>query len=286
MHFVQPSTRDAMKSSKKQQNNMMRFKTTVLITIAFAANVLPALGQEMEQATATAEAQLSPYDQASENSERAWLSTGSGKELAFYLPESSGKAHGGVLMIPDRGHHPTTDGDINALRHSLASNHWHTLALDTDGQDAEAVQNTIKAGIAFLNDKGVFNIAVLGEGQGAGHALRYVASLPPVTEGEIRQIRALLMLNANNTLAGVQGNAMAPLATIKLPVLDAFYANDYREQKQAAARKQLPKPGSKFYQQSRLPYSTTQTSPMETPAARRIRGWLDKHAAGFMVDRK
>lgn len=224
---------------------------------------------------------LSAQDQAVPAEQRVWLDSGRGKALAFYLPEKSGKAHGGVLIVPNRGEHPAVQGLIDTLRYSLADNHWHTLALNISKLDTAAVQDEIRAGIASLNARGVFNIAILGEGEGALHALRYIASLPPRKQGEITQIRALVMINADN---GQGESDIGALGSIGLPILDAWLANDLDEQQQARERKRLASTSATYYQQARLPYTTYQSSRGENRVTKRIRGWLDKNVAGFMVD--
>lgn len=249
--------------------------TGLLLVMAMAAPTV-------HSQTAAETQDLSEQDRAVPADQRLWLDDGS-KDLAFYIPEKSGKAHGGVLIIPNRGEHPGVLGLINTLRYTLAENHWHTLALNISGQDADAIQNTIAAGIVSLNGKGVFNIALLGEGEGALHALRYVASLPPAKQGEVGQIRALVMINATNNSGG-RDDALTKLGSITLPVLDAYYANDLDELKQAQERKRFASPQSELYQQARLPYTNTQSSPTENRITKRVRGWLDKNAAGFMVD--
>jgi len=62
--------------------------------------------------------------------ELTWLSISNGKIPALYLSETSGRAHGAVLIIPQAGRHPTTAGRISNIRINLADHHWHTLALD------------------------------------------------------------------------------------------------------------------------------------------------------------
>lgn len=238
--------------------------------------------QESSPATEMA---LDPHDLAAGAQERVWLDIGNGKDLAFYLSEKSGTAHGGVLIVPNKGIHPAVTGTVNSLRHTLAKHHWHTLALDISPLDAGAIQQDIAAGVAYLNSQGVFNIAILGDGQGAVYALQYVASLPPPEKGQFEQIRALVMLNADNMAEGTTGDPMAVLAHVRLPVLDAWYANDFSEQQKAKHRRSLTAGTSALYQQARIPYATVQSSEHENRVTKRIRGWLDKNIAGFMVDK-
>jgi hypothetical protein len=228
----------------------------------------------------------SPFDQQASDREKVWLNVAGRKELAFYLNEASGKAHGGVLLIPDAGHHPAVEGMINSLRHSLANNHWHTLAIDVEGTSETITQQTIAAGIQYLNQQGVFNIAILGEGLGAAQATHYVAALPQVLEpGQLQQIRALLMINADNHIPDSKVNTLQKLSGIQLPILDAYRNNDYLEQRLAHERKLAARRlMTRNYQEIRLPLSSGYQKNYDDRITKRIRGWLDKNVAGFMVD--
>lgn len=280
---------------------MTRLILCVAITLGLLAGITaraqtpaaPAATQAPAQsATSTpppATAAPATVDQNGNGDGRTWLQVGSGKQPAFYLPETSRTTYGGALIVPDSGNHPENQGSINRLRHDLANNHWHTLALDISGLNPQEVQQAIAAGVAFLNGKGVFNIAIIGKGRGAAYALHYVAGTPPAQGGKIHQIRALVMINADNFVAALKDNPMAPLAKLRRPVLDAYTANNLDQQREAAARRQLARPGNKRFQQIGLPdYIGFRTLDQENPQSKRIRGWLDKNVAGYMVggDRK
>lgn len=229
--------------------------------------------------------ELSAQDQASLEQERVWINTPAGKDLAFYISEKTGTAHGGVLILPNIGQHPATNGNIKTLRQQLAENHWHTLALHIEARESDTIQEKIAAGISLLNEKGIYNIAIVADGQSAAHALTYVAKLTPQTEGGIQQIRALIMIDAENYFPDQEDNPMTALATIKLPVLDAYTANDYRAQQFAADRKRYAGRQQSVYQQTRLPTISLNNPDKENRITKRIRGWLDNNIAGFMVNR-
>lgn len=207
---------------------------------------------------------------------------------AFYLSELSGKAHGGVLLIPDIGRSPTIPGNISALRHSLASKHWHTLALDTSDSSDTHTQQMIAAGISYLNQQGVFNIAILGEGIGAAQAIHYIAALPVIdkNQGGFEQIRALIMINAKNSIPGSRVNTLGKLGVIRQPILDAYSSSELLKQQQATNRKRAARvrTGSVLYQQIRLPLISHFQQQGENRVTKQVRGWLDKNVAGFMVD--
>ncbi len=259
--------------------------TTCLLTTLLYAPL--SAGQEATPPTVSPQEQPSPgkessLDKRAADHEKVWLTTGDHKELAFYLSETTGKTYGAVLLVPDLGRHPAAQGMIYSLRHYLADNHWHTLAIKTDGSSTESTQQLIVAGINHLNQQGVFNIAILGEGAGAMRALQCISTL---TDEQLKQIRALLMLNANNTLPGSKGNILELLGQVKLPVLDAYQSGDYQEQQQASKRKKAARRlQNRNYQQVRLPQVSGYQQSQHHNLTKRIRGWLDKNAAGFMVD--
>ena len=257
--------------------------------------VLPAAAQEPVPDEAASEPQQTPpvaaaggeeslLDRKAADHEKAWLTVAGNKELAFYLSETTGRAHGGVLLIPGLGGHPNARGMIRLLRQSLADNHWHTLAVDMTGTTEETAQQMIIAGIDYLNQQGIFNIAVLGEGMGAAQALHYVSTL---SGDQLQQIRALLMVNADNRISGSANDTLQQLGEIKVPVLDAYTSGDYVLQQRADERKRAARRlMNKNYQQVRLPQpgGTEQTRYLRL--SKRIRGWLDNNAAGFMVDNR
>ena len=232
--------------------------------------------------------QQSLLDRQVAEHEKALLNVAGQQHLAFYLSETTGTAHGGLILLPDLGRHPASNGTINTLRQSLASHHWHTLALNSSQLSDKSSQQLIDAAVLYLNQQGVFNIAILGEGVGAAQALHYAANLPPINpEQELNyQIRALLMINANNRIPNSDINILKQLSTITLPVLDAYSSSDYFEQQLAKDRKRsanrLMK--GKKYQQIRLPQTNGSKQGLDNRISKRIRGWLDNNVAGFMVD--
>ena len=240
----------------------------------------------ISSSTATGEEGL--LDKQVPDREKVWLNTASSQSLGFYLHETSGKAYGGVLLIPEINRHPAANGMLNSLRHILSKNHWHTLALKVDDSNTEETQQLIAAGINYLNQQGVFNLAILGEGAGAAQALNYVASIPAeqLNQNKSNQLRAILLINGNNRMPNSDIKILDQLSEIKIPILDAYISNSYKEQQQAqqrqkAARRQM----NKKYQQIRLPQVNNFSPEKDNRITKRIRGWLDNNVAGFMVDR-
>lgn len=227
---------------------------------------------------------LSMQDKQVPEYQQAWLTVGQQQHLAFYLAETSGNTFGGLVLIPDMNHHPATSVSINSLRNNLSDNHWHTLAVNMAYVDKDTAMEVITAAINYLNQQGVFNIALLGEGLGATQVMHYMAARAEPADQQVSQIRAMVMINGNNQLSAGDTKSLAMLEKIKLPILDAYTSSDYQQQQQAKDRKQAAKRYmNRFYQQLKLPPPAFQTVQADR-TSKRIRGWLDKNAAGFMVD--
>lgn len=229
-------------------------------------------------------------DQQVADSEKIWLPVAGSSELAFYLSEASGKAHGGIVLLPKAGQHPAAkDSTINTFRIALSENHWHTLTLNIGDADEEKTLQFITAGINYLNQQGVYNIAILGEGLGAAQSLHYAASITGVQRapGQFAPIRAVVMVDADNTIPGSDANTLEKIGMIYMPILDAYSSGDYQQQRLAAERKKAArKKINKGYQQVRLPQASGAQQDVDNRITKRIRGWLDKNVAGFMVDRR
>ena len=220
--------------------------------------------------------------------EKVAIEVGGQQQTAYYLKEASGKANGGLLLLSDSKRHPLLKGSIETLRYALAENHWHTLAIDTSTVDMEQAGAIIDAGMAFLNQRGVFNIAILGEGNGALQAVNFLSkktgSGQTAEQSAFNQLRAVVLLHVG-TLAEKQNTTFnQQLSQLTLPILDA-YNNGIPQQKLAASERGLKmrRNGQKLYQQARLPASSATMQGQDNRTTRRIRGWLDKNVAGFMV---
>ena len=202
--------------------------------------------------------------------EKISLQAGDGEHRGYYRADSSGKNYGGVLLIPDLNHNPAKQSLINSLRLTLSSNHWHTLALATGDAELETIQQLITAGITYLNQQGVTNIVVLGEGIGAAQLLNSGAALANVS--------AVILVNASNDNLEENSETLEKLADIKSLIMDAYTHSDYAQQQQAIERKNAAKRlGVNQLQQVTLPAAAVIDQHAENPATKRIRGWLDKN---------
>jgi hypothetical protein len=148
-------------------------------------------------------------------------------------------------------------------------------------------QQIIAAAIQYFNNDGIFNLVLIGEGISAVHAAHYLANMPAVDKkkGGFDQIRAFAMINARNRIDGSELNLAEELAEIDMPMIDLYFGLDYRDGREAKARKKVSRGFAKGqYMQLKLPLIDTNWQNEDDWLTKRIRGWLDRRAAGFEVD--
>jgi len=155
------------------------------------------------------------------------------KFLAIYTPETTDKPRGAVILLHGQGVHPDWPQVISPLRTSLPAEGWATLSLQMPVLVNEAketdyiplfpeVGGRIKAGINFLDKKGIKQIIIVGHSLGATMATNYLANT------SANQIDALISIGISGSRPEserVLDNELS-LNKIKLPVLDVYGSDD------------------------------------------------------------
>lgn len=256
--------------------------TTIMRSIFFATFIAVFIGghytlaqdqdpeSESDDTPAKPSMSLHSVDATLPEREKITLQAAGAEHRGYYRADSSGKNYGGVLLIPDLNHNPAKQSLINSLRVTLSTHHWHTLALATGDAELETIQQLITAGISYFNQQGVTNIAVLGEGIGAAQLLNSGAVLSTAS--------AIILVNASNDNLDENTETLEKFADIEVLIMDAYAHSDYQQQQQAMEREKAAKRlGVNQLQQIRLPAVTVIDQNTETPANKRIRGWLDNN---------
>jgi hypothetical protein len=157
--------------------------------------------------------------------------------------------------------------------------------------DPEAVAHSrIEAAISHINDLGIFNIVLLGDGVGAARAGNFLNSLPPpkpTKRGEkpIKPIRAMVIINARNTSPRGDINLLGSLFDADMPTLDIYFGTHQLDNYDSEVRKKYAlRNGFKTYQQILLPELSHNTMLGENRLSKRVRGFLSKHARGVKVE--
>jgi len=223
--------------------------------------------------------------------QQRWLSAGGRKLSALYIERVLLETRGGVLLIPDLQRAPAAASIVNSLRNALPQSHWRTLALDmrpVDWRDQQQVLDALAAGITFLNQQGVFNIAIIAEGGGGAQAIHYLAQLSREGSEQLQTLRALILVNARNTLPDSELDALDSIADIQLPILDAVGNNNYSltamaQQRQGASHRM---DGQSNYRQLVLPQAVNYYRRHDNSVTKRIRGWMDNNISGVTVEQR
>ncbi len=148
----------------------------------------------------------------------------------------------------------------------------------------------IRAAMTYLNDKGQFNIVLVGDGMGAARGGDFVMAVPvakPQTPEErpLKPIRAMVIINARNSVPSSNIDLPKSLFDPEVPTLDIYFGTDVRDPAEAERRRKYAKrQGFQVYQQIRLPEIADNKMLGENRLARRVRGFLNKHAKGAKVD--
>lgn len=191
--------------------------------------------------------------------EPAWLENRGHKFLALYAPPAGGGTTG-VILIHGRGVHPAW-GFIDNLRADLADAGFHTLSLQMPilAQDAkfgaygptfpEAFER-VDAGIAWLKQKGVKRILLLGHSSGAMTAVAYVAKRPQTPVAGVIAIGLSTFANGPDVM-----QPALMLKQVRVPVLDIYGSNDLHEVVSVAAARRgaAQAAGNKAYRAARVP---------------------------------
>lgn len=208
------------------------------------------------------------------------LGEGDNAFLGLSLQQRTANPQGAVLILHDQGHNPDWPVLLQQTRHYLPDVGWNTLSIALPliggyATDADATLDRIALGLQRLNQDGQFNLVILGYGEGAYWAARYLSErLTP--DQDIGY--GLMMVNAKT----IEPDLPELIGSLNIAILDwvsddAPAALRSADNRRAAARRnqlerftQIRDPGqASFYNQAN-PNRTT----------RRLWGWLRTRMAG------
>jgi hypothetical protein len=228
------------------------------------------------------------------------LTTATERFIGLTLEQRTSSPQGGVLILHDVGHTPDWPFLLKQARTYLPNVGWSTLAIDlptpardaigqlplneTDSADADSPQldletrvfDRIAAGIEQLNSSGIFNIAILGYGDGSYWGTKFLASR--LNEAE-EEGYALILYNAALTYPDFPEH----IEKLTIPILDIYmqdsdFAHMRAAQRKASAMRMKHPDYLLIHDASRHGFYG---SPEIDRSTRRVWGWLRNHAAGF-----
>ena len=241
------------------------------------------------------------YDNALQGEQVIELTNTTERFIALYLQQTNSEPQGGLLMLHDLAQTPDWPYLLQQPRRYLPHVGWSTLAiglptpqrdspgflpptegaainLDPESEDAwqTRVMARIASGIKHLNDQGIFNIAIIGYGDGAYWGSRFLAERLNADEEEGY---ALIMVDAALNYPELADN----LAKLMIPILDLYMNDTDYAQLQAQQRKAaVTRADHPDYLQihDALRHGFYGARDMER-TTRRIWGWLRSHAGGY-----
>lgn len=216
--------------------------------------------------------------------EAQWLVAENQKFLSIYTNITTEKSFGGIIVLHGVGVHPNWTDIVHPLRTRLPDFGWHTLSLQMPvlANDAEydeyaplfaEIAPRIKAGIAFLNQKGINNIVIIGHSLGSTMASYYIASNPNIP------IIALIAVGISGDLFNdSQLGYFTTLSKIHIPILDIFGSQDLPEVLNTQRRKAkiAKKAGNLNYKQIKVTNANHFFEGKEDPLVDNIVKWLMK----------
>lgn len=208
------------------------------------------------------------------------LGEGDNAFLGLSLQQRTANPQGAVLILHDQGHNPDWPVLLQQARNYLPNVGWDTLSIALPlvggyATDADATLDRIALGLQRLNQEGQFNLVILGYGEGAYWAARYLSErLTP--DQDIGY--GLMMVNAKT----IEPDLPALIGNLNIAILDwvsedspaALRAADARRAE--ARRNQLER-----FTQIRDPQEASfynQATPNRV--TRRLWGWLRTRMAG------
>lgn len=146
----------------------------------------------------------------------------------------------------------------------------------------------IEQAMAFLAERGQFNIVILAYGHSSAHVVSYLSKKNK--KSSIDKGLALIMVDAqlpNSATGGTHVDTTSALAELDIPILDivtqdakTFTRSDQTISNQRRGRMQHAK--RERYQQRRLVIGSSATQHPQR-IVRLIRGWLKTHASGSQI---
>jgi hypothetical protein len=241
------------------------------------------------------------YQNALQGEQVIELQTSTERFIALWLEQRTSNPEGGILILHDSGQTPDWPFLLKQIRTYLPDTGWSTLAIDlplpsrdaigvlpvsddntqtqsdvTPESHATRVLDRIASGIAQLNNENLFNIAVLGFGDGAYWGSRYLAERLSEEEEEGYALILYEPSPMADELPGFISQLTSP--TLDVYMNDSSYAHLQAKNRKAAAMRAKHENYLQIHDASRHGFYG---SPEIDRTTRRVWGWLRTNASGF-----
>ncbi|CAK0779639.1 DUF3530 domain-containing protein [Gammaproteobacteria bacterium] len=206
--------------------------------------------------------------------------------LGLFIPATVPKPRrrGGLVMLHGLATHPDEGQVIHPLRIHLAEHGWETLAIQLPLADSEAPVSDylalipealprIDMAVAFLKQRDISHILLVGHDLGARMGLAYLAANPPE---EVRGLVALGLATDRQEATNPTDGVLAPLRKIQQPILDLYGTRDLPEVLASARDRKIAaqEAHNVGYHQATLPQADHFFRNLTNVLLGRVRGWL------------
>jgi pimeloyl-ACP methyl ester carboxylesterase len=217
------------------------------------------------------------------------LKAGDTDFFAIHTEAGRGRPKGAVILLHSRGAHPNWPEVIWPLRTELADSGWETLSIQMPvaGPDSdnwiyeqlipEALPR-IAAAVAYLKERKIENIVIIGHSLGARMGAHFLAAGTP------REVVGFVAIGMMLEPAASQSKTGEALAAVKIPVLDIYGSRDLDSvrtsvRKRAAAAR---KAENSEYRQTSVAGADHFFRGLEATLVGRVRAWMGKTVSGKM----
>lgn len=241
------------------------------------------------------------YKNALQGEQVLELQSASERFIALWLEQRTSTPEGGLLILHDAGQTPDWPYLLKQIRTYLPDTGWSTLSIDlplpsrdaigilplsegaTETQSnvtAETHENRvldrIASGISHLNQENIFNIAILGFGEGAYWGSRYLAER---LSDEEEEGYALILYEPSPLASELPGFiSQLTIPTLDVYMNDSAFAHQQAKNRKAAAMRAKHEEYLQIHDASRHGFYG---SPDIDRTTRRVWGWLRTNASGY-----
>jgi len=217
--------------------------------------------------------------------------------VAFYSEAFTPKSRGGVILLHGLDGHLDWPQIIAPLRSQLPKYGWNTLSIQLAtlgsfhrAKDYQALyrdtSQRLAAAIAFLEQRGIYNIVLVGHSLGGTMGLYHLASLKGEFNKAIIAFIGIGMYDPSGI--AVEFTSANAIAKLKIPVLDIYGAQDSVDVLKSAKSRDIAanKSGKKNLQQVSLAGGDHFLTGLENTVQKRIRLWADKQAPSMEIEKQ
>lgn len=170
-----------------------------------------------------------------------WLQADGHEFLAIYTEAEDTDSNKAVVVLHGIGVHPDWPQVVYPLRTRLPADGWNSLSiqlpvLPNDAKEVEyaalmgEVAPRLDAALAFLRERGMERVVLVGHSLGSVMAVYYLSSAE-------RDVQGLVAVGLGAGIEGSQYLSLAMLGSVHQPMLDLYGSDDTKEVLEAASQR-------------------------------------------------